>query len=98
MHERLTNLRPVIFLQFAADTPRTRGVARRSHGASTLMANCGKIVIAVSDDIDPASVDAVLWSLAYRSNPIEDVQHRRPIAAACRARNTDRAAVRFRRC
>ena len=29
---------------------------------------------AVSDDIDPASVDAVLWSLAYRSNPIEDVQ------------------------
>ena len=38
------------------------------------MSNCGKIVIAVSDDIDPASVDAVLWSLAYRSNPIDDVQ------------------------
>ena len=38
------------------------------------MSNCGKIVVAVSDDIDPASVDAVLWSLAYRSNPIEDVQ------------------------
>ena len=35
---------------------------------------CGKIVVAVSDDIDPESVDAVLWSLAYRSNPIEDVQ------------------------
>ena len=35
--------------------------------------NCGKIVVAVSDDIDPHSVDAVLWSLAYRSNPIEDV-------------------------
>ncbi len=38
------------------------------------MSNCGKIVVAVSDDIDPASVDAVLWSLAYRTNPIEDVQ------------------------
>jgi UbiD family decarboxylase len=73
MHERLTNLRPVIFLQIAHDTPRTE-VWRALHGASTLMSNCGKIVVAVSDDIDPASVDAVLWSLAYRSNPIEDVQ------------------------
>jgi UbiD family decarboxylase len=73
MHERLTNLRPVIFLQIAHGTPRTE-VWRALHGAATLMSNCGKIVVAVSDDIDPASVDAVLWSLAYRSNPIEDVQ------------------------
>ncbi|HUD86555.1 MAG TPA: UbiD family decarboxylase [Xanthobacteraceae bacterium] len=73
MHERLTNLRPVIFVQIAHDTPRTE-VWRALHGAATLMSNCGKIVVAVSDDIDPASVDAVLWSLAYRSNPIEDVQ------------------------
>src|ERR1700760_3848011 len=73
MHERLTNLRPVIFVQIKADTPRTE-VWRALYGASTLMSNCGKIVVAVSDDIDPYSVDAVLWSLAYRSNPIEDVQ------------------------
>jgi UbiD family decarboxylase len=73
MHERLTNLRPVIFLQIAHGTPRTE-VWRALQGAATLMSNCGKIVVAVSDDIDPASVDAVLWSLAYRSNPIEDVQ------------------------
>jgi UbiD family decarboxylase len=73
MHERLTNLRPVIFVQIAHGTPRTE-VWRALHGTSTLMSNCGKIVIAVSDDIDPASVDAVLWSLAYRSNPIDDVQ------------------------
>jgi 4-hydroxy-3-polyprenylbenzoate decarboxylase len=72
LHERLTNLRPVIFLQFAHDTPRTE-VWRGLTGASTFMSNCGKIVIAVSEDIDPASLDAVLWSLAYRSNPIEDV-------------------------
>src|SRR5579863_2495065 len=73
MHERLTNLRPVIFIQITAGTPRTE-VWRALHGASTLMSNCGKIVVAVSDDIDPSSVDAVLWSLAYRSNPREDVQ------------------------
>src|ERR1700761_1333011 len=44
MHERLTNLRPVIFLQFAAETPRTE-VWRGLSAASTLMPNCGKIVI-----------------------------------------------------
>jgi 4-hydroxy-3-polyprenylbenzoate decarboxylase len=38
-----------------------------------LRADCGKIVVAVSEDIDPANVDAVLWSLAYRANPAEDV-------------------------
>ncbi len=72
MHERLTNLRPVIFLQLADGTPRTE-VWRALHGAATLQSNCGKIVIAVSEDIDPASMDAVLWSFAYRTNPIEDV-------------------------
>jgi UbiD family decarboxylase len=72
MHERLTNLRPVIFLQFAAGTARTE-VWRGLHGAATLQSNCGKIVIAVSEDIDPASMDAVLWSLAYRTNPAEDM-------------------------
>jgi 4-hydroxy-3-polyprenylbenzoate decarboxylase len=73
MHERLTNLRPVIFVQFAQGTPKTE-VWRGLHGAANFQAGCGKIVIGVSEDIDPESVDAVLWSLAYRSNPIEDVQ------------------------
>jgi len=72
MHEPLTNLRKVIFLQFAPGTQRTE-VWRGLHGAATLQAACGKIVIAVSDDIDPANTDAIFWSLAYRSNPIEDV-------------------------
>jgi 4-hydroxy-3-polyprenylbenzoate decarboxylase len=72
MHERLTNLRPVIFVQLADATPRSE-VWRALHGAANLQSNCGKIVIAVSEDIDPASMDAVLWSLAYRTNPIEDV-------------------------
>ena len=72
MHERLTNLRPVIFVQLADATPRSE-VWRALHGTATLQSNCGKIVIAVSEDIEPASMDAVLWSLAYRTNPIEDV-------------------------
>jgi 4-hydroxy-3-polyprenylbenzoate decarboxylase len=72
MHEPLSNLRKVIFVQYAQGTPRTE-VWRGLHGAASLLADCGKICIAVSEDIDPGNADAVLWSLAYRSNPIEDV-------------------------
>jgi UbiD family decarboxylase len=74
MHEPLSNLRPVIFLQFDADARRSE-VWRGLHGAATLQSNCGKVVIAVSEDIDSAAgLDAVMWSLAYRTNPTEDVQ------------------------
>src|SRR5688572_5359641 len=73
MHEPLTNLRPVMFVQFARGTPRTE-VWRGLTGAATLRPECGKIVIAVSEDINPESPDAIFWSLAYRSNPAEDVQ------------------------
>jgi 4-hydroxy-3-polyprenylbenzoate decarboxylase len=73
MHEPLSNLRPVIFVQYARDTLRTE-VWRGLHGAATLRPECGKIVVGVSEDIDPANTDAVFWSLAYRSTPTEDVQ------------------------
>ena len=72
LHEPLSNLRKVIFVQYAQGTARTE-VWRGLHGASTLLADCGKICIAVSEDIDPSNADAVFWSLAYRHNPVEDV-------------------------
>lgn len=72
MHEPLSNLRKIIFVQYSHGTPRTE-VWRGLHGASTLLADCGKICIAVSEDINPDNADAVFWSLAYRSNPVEDV-------------------------
>jgi UbiD family decarboxylase len=72
MHEALTNVRPVIFLNFAHDTPRTE-VWRGLHGAATLQAQCGKIVIALGEDIDASNTDAVFWSMAYRANMGEDL-------------------------
>ena len=72
LHEPLSNLRKIIFVQYAQGTPRTE-VWRGLHGAATLLADCGKICIAVSEDIEPSNADAVFWSLAYRSNPVEDV-------------------------
>ena len=61
-----------MFVQYARGALRTE-VWRGLHGASTLRADCGKIVIAVSEDIDPESTDGVFWSLAYRMTPMEDV-------------------------
>ncbi len=72
MHEPLSNLRPIIFLTFGRNSIQSE-VWRGLQGAATLQAQCGKIVIAVSDDVDPRNADAVFWSMAYRSNPIEDL-------------------------
>ena len=73
MHEPLTNLRKVVFVQFAPGVPRSE-VWRALHGAASLQADIGKYVIAVSEDIDPENPNAVFWSLAYRANPVDDVQ------------------------
>jgi 4-hydroxy-3-polyprenylbenzoate decarboxylase len=72
MHEPLSNLRPIIFVQYAAGTPRSE-VWRGMSGAGSLNAIAGKVIIAVSEDIDPDNLDAVMWSIAYRCNPVEDV-------------------------
>jgi UbiD family decarboxylase len=72
MHEPLSNLRKIIFVQFERGTPRTE-IWRGMQGAASLQAQCGKLVIAVSEDIAPENADAVFWSLAYRSNFMEDI-------------------------
>jgi UbiD family decarboxylase len=91
MHEPLTNLRKVIFLQFERGTPRTE-VWRGMQGAATLQAQCGKLVIAVSEDIFPENADAIFWSLAYRSNFMEDV-HITPYRSSGHGPKSGRAPV-----
>jgi 4-hydroxy-3-polyprenylbenzoate decarboxylase len=73
LHEPLTNLRRVIFIQMERGTPRTE-VWRALYGATSLQALCGKYVIAINDDIDPENGDAIWWALAYRANPSLDIQ------------------------
>lgn len=72
MHEPLTNIRKVIFLQFDRSAPQTE-IWRGLQGAATLQAQCGKVVVAVSDDIEPNNADAIFWSIAYRANMTTDV-------------------------
>ena len=61
-------------------TPRTE-IWRALAGASSFKADCGKICIAINDDIDPDNSDAVFWAIAFRMNPVDDLQvldHRSP--------------------
>jgi UbiD family decarboxylase len=72
MHEPLTNLRKVIFLEFARGAPQAE-VWRGMQGAANLQAQCGKLVIAVSEDIDAENANAIFWSLAYRTDFTHDL-------------------------
>jgi len=73
LHEPLTNLRRVLFVQVERGTPRTE-VWRALYGAASLAAAIGKYCIAVDEDIDPDNGDAVFWAMAYRANPALDVE------------------------
>ena len=72
LHEALTNLRRFVFLQFERGAGRTE-IWRALRGAITLQPAIGKFVIAIDEDIDPDSADAVFWALAYRCNPAADM-------------------------
>jgi len=72
LHEPLTGLLRVLIVTLEKGTSRTE-VWRALRGAAFFKADCGKICIAVNDDISADNADALLWAMAYRMNPIEDV-------------------------
>jgi UbiD family decarboxylase len=73
LHEPLTGLLRVTIITVAKGTP-TPEIWRALQGASSFKGDCGKICIAVNEDIDPDNADAILWAMAYRMNPAEDVE------------------------
>ncbi|MDB5568881.1 MAG: ubiD 2 [Hyphomicrobiales bacterium] len=73
LHEPLTGLLRMTVVVVDKSMPRTE-VWRALYGAAFFKGDCGKICIAVNEDIDPDNADALFWALAYRSNPKEDVQ------------------------
>jgi 4-hydroxy-3-polyprenylbenzoate decarboxylase len=73
LHEKLTGLLRVTVISIAKGTSRTE-IWRALHGAAFFKGDMGKITIAVSEDIDPDNADAILWAMAYRMNPVVDVQ------------------------
>jgi UbiD family decarboxylase len=73
LHEPLTGLLRVTTVIVDRNTPPTE-VWRALQGAASFKGDCGKICIAVNEDIDPDNADAILWAMAYRMNPVEDVE------------------------
>jgi len=73
LHEPLTGLLRVTVVTLEPGVPPTE-VWRALHGAAFFKGDCGKICIAVNDDIDVDSPDSILWAMAYRCNPVQDMQ------------------------
>jgi UbiD family decarboxylase len=73
LHEPLTGLLRVTVVTMEEGTASTE-IWRALHGAAFFKGDCGKICIGVNDDIDVESPDSILWAMAYRSNPIKDMQ------------------------
>jgi 4-hydroxy-3-polyprenylbenzoate decarboxylase len=73
LHEPLTGLLRVTVVIVERAMPRTE-VWRALYGAMSFKGDCGKICVAVDDDIDPDNADAILWAMAYRMNPVADLQ------------------------
>ena len=73
LHEPLTGLLRVTIITFAQGVSKTE-IWRALYGAAFFKGDCGKICIAVNEDIDPDNADALLWAMAYRMNPVYDVQ------------------------
>jgi 4-hydroxy-3-polyprenylbenzoate decarboxylase len=92
LHERMTALRRIAVVTVEKGTPRTE-IWRALAGASSFKADCGKICIAVNEDIDADNSDAILWAIAFRMDPSTDLQvlrHRSPGHGPEREHEADR--------
>jgi 4-hydroxy-3-polyprenylbenzoate decarboxylase len=72
LHERMTALRRIAIVTMERGAPHTE-IWRALYGITSFRADCGKICIAVNDDIDPDNSDALLWAIAFRMNPAKDL-------------------------
>jgi len=73
LHEPLTGLLRITIITVEKDMAKTE-IWRALYGAAFFKGDCGKICIAVNDDIDPENADALFWAMAYRMNPVHDIQ------------------------
>jgi 4-hydroxy-3-polyprenylbenzoate decarboxylase len=73
LHEPLTGLLRITIITVEKNVPKSE-IWRALYGAAFFKGDCGKICIAVDEDIDPDNADAILWAMAYRMNPVIDVQ------------------------
>ena len=73
LHEPLTGLLRVTVITMEKGAAKTE-IWRALYGAAFFKGDCGKICLAVNEDIDPDNADALFWAMAYRMNPVVDVK------------------------
>ncbi len=55
--------------RYAGHAPQALALAAQCPGGAYF----GKWIIAVDDDVDPSDINQVLWAMATRCNPMEDI-------------------------
>lgn len=73
LYEPLINLRKLVIVQMTSGTPATE-VSRVLLAATSFDPDVGKVVVAVDEDIDPESLEMVMWAVCYRCVPHRDIQ------------------------
>jgi len=72
-HRPFTGNRKIVFIVLKRGLPRAE-VWRALYGIFSHQRASGKIIIAINDDISPDNLDSVMWALAFRCNPREDIE------------------------
>ncbi len=73
LYDHLIGVARFTTIVFKNNTPKTE-VWRALRAATVLMRSVGKITVAISEDIDPDNMEEIMWAIAYRTNPITDIQ------------------------
>lgn len=73
IYDHLIGVSRFTTIVFKKGTPRTE-VWRMLRAATILMRSVGKITVAVDEDINPDSMEEIMWAVAYRTNPVTDIQ------------------------
>jgi 3-polyprenyl-4-hydroxybenzoate decarboxylase len=72
MHEALVNLRKLVIVQVKRCS--REEVRQVLLAAANFHKGVGKLTIAIDEDIDPESLDGLLWAICFRSRFPEDVE------------------------
>jgi UbiD family decarboxylase len=72
MHEALVNLRKLVIVQVKKSSKEE--VRKVLLAAASFHSGVGKLTIAIDEDIDPESLDAVFWAICFRSKFPDDIQ------------------------
>lgn len=73
LYDHLIGVSRFTTIVFAHGTPKTE-VWRALRASTILMRSVGKITIGVSEDINPESMEEIMWAVAYRTDLPKDVQ------------------------